>query len=186
MKPPVLNFVEEMKIPVTLEEFYNGVTKTVRVRCKVLTDDGLRTTMKDKDFTINIKKGWKCGYKCVFPKEGDQELNNPAKDVVFVLEEIPHPFFKRDKNNLTFTHNIDLCAALTGSKLEVKTLDDRMLFIGLNEVITPDYKKTITGEGMPLSKSTTEKGNLIISFEIAFPSYLNGEQKELIKKAFNK
>ena len=41
----------------------------------------------------------------------------------------------------------------------------------------------VPGEGMPISKNQTMKGDLVIRFEIIFPEMLNPEKKMLIKEA---
>lgn len=47
----------------------------------------------------------------------------------------------------------------------------------------PGYQKIVPSEGMPISKDPNTKGNLIIQFNIEFPSQLNPEQKRLLKEA---
>ena len=48
----------------------------------------------------------------------------------------------------------------------------------------PNYVKRVIGEGMPLSKTPNQRGDLLIKFETAYPAYLTDEQKALLKKAF--
>ena len=43
-------------------------------------------------------------------------------DIIFVLEEKPHPRFKREGNDLHFTANISLKEALINPTIEVLTL----------------------------------------------------------------
>lgn len=47
----------------------------------------------------------------------------------------------------------------------------------------PGYTKTVLNEGMPISKSPQEKGNLIITFDIEFPQQLSLEQKSMLQQA---
>lgn len=47
----------------------------------------------------------------------------------------------------------------------------------------PGYQKIVPSEGMPISKDPNTKGNLIIQFNLEFPSQLNPEQKRLLKEA---
>lgn len=44
-------------------------------------------------------------------------------DIVFILKEKPHPFFKREKDNLIYSADITLKQALCGVKLSIPTLD---------------------------------------------------------------
>lgn len=48
---------------------------------------------------------------------------------------------------------------------------------------SPAYNKVVTGEGMPLSQDPSQRGNLILTFNIQFPVKLSPERKQLIKQA---
>lgn len=47
----------------------------------------------------------------------------------------------------------------------------------------PGYTKVVPGEGMPVSADPTNKGDLVIEFDIEFPTSLTPDRKDLIKKA---
>ena len=67
---------------------------------------------------------------------------------------------------------------------QVPTLDGRVLSIPINDIVQPGYTKRVVAEGMPVSKSKdTDKGDLVISFDIVFPTKLEVHQKSLIKQA---
>lgn len=105
---------------------------------------------------------------------------------VFVVEEKPHPVFKREGDDLIYTHNITLAQALTGFDISLRTLDGRALSVNcLDEVVTPTTEKVVRQEGMPISKHPGKKGDLRIRFNINFPSKLNKDQKKLIQKALS-
>lgn len=63
-----------------------------------------------------------------------------------------------------------------------KTLDNRTLSIPCNEIIRPGYTKLISGEGMPLPKNPAQKGDLIIKFDVVFPTYLSEDKRRAIKQ----
>lgn len=47
---------------------------------------------------------------------------------------------------------------------------------------SPGHQMTISGEGMPLSKNPSIKGDLIVTFDVVFPRTLTSTQKQgLIK-----
>ena len=56
-------------------------------------------------------------------------------DIIFVIREKQHPVFQRDGNDLVYTHNIKLSEALTGTTVEVKTLDKRSLRIPVSDIV---------------------------------------------------
>lgn len=58
-----------------------------------------------------------------FEKEGDEiDPRVEPADIIFILEEKPHPRFKREGNDLLFTANISLKEALINPSVEVTTL----------------------------------------------------------------
>ena len=137
----------------------------------------------DEILTINVKPGWKKGTKITFPEKGNEQLGRPAADLAFVIDEKSHDRFTRDGNDLVYTQKIPLVDALTGYTVNLKTLDNRPLSVPVTGVVSPGYDKVVAGEGMPLPKDPTKKGNLRIKFDVQFPTRLTAEQKSLIKQA---
>ena len=131
-----------------------------------------------------MKRGWKAGTKVIFPREGDQGLNQLPSDVVFAVEEIPHAVFKRQGAHLHMNCNMTLEQALTGYTVDVQTLDGRHLHIGVNDVVKPGYVKIVPGEGMPESKTPNVSGDLVLTFQVHYPTYFTEQQKKLLKQAF--
>ena len=48
---------------------------------------------------------------------------------------------------------------------------------------SPGHEKRVVGEGMPLVEDPTKRGDLIVKFQLKFPSALDGRQKQLLKQA---
>jgi len=132
--------------------------------------------------TIEIKPGWKKGTKITFPEKGNERPNVIPADIVFIIDEKPHSLFKRDGNDLIMTQKISLLEALTGYNVHLTTLDGRSLTIPINNIIHPDYEEVVRGEGMPMPKDPSKKGNLRIKFNIKFPTRLTSEQKVGLKR----
>ncbi|XP_020340887.1 dnaJ homolog subfamily B member 13 isoform X2 [Oncorhynchus kisutch] len=97
-----------------------------------------------------------------------------------ILTIIVKPGWNED-TRITFPKEGD--QALTGFAVEVKTLDDRILNIPINDIVHPKYSKVVSGEGMPLSQDPSQRGDLIIQFDIHFPQKLSAEKKHLINQA---
>ncbi|KND03506.1 uncharacterized protein SPPG_00989 [Spizellomyces punctatus DAOM BR117] len=176
--PPV-----EHDLELTLEELYLGTVKKMKISRKVLNDDNTTTSSVEKLLTIDVRKGWRSGTRITFPREGDQGPNKIPADIVFIVKEAPHERFIRQANDLIFKADIPLYKALTGSIVEIKTLDGRILKIPVNDIVHPDYTKQVPNEGMPLSKNPDSRGKLLIKFNLKFPTYLNEDQKKLLREA---
>jgi len=178
--PPL---VKELRI--TLEEAYLGCVKKMRVQRQVMNDDGHTSMVREKILTIHVKSGWKEGTRVTFAKEGDQEPNSIPADIVFVIKYKPHNLFVREGNDLVHTADISLAHALTGCEVKLKTLDGRILNVPINDVVCPGYERRVQGEGMPITKKSGGKGDLIIRFNTAFPTSLPDEKKHLVRQGLS-
>ena len=136
----------------------------------------------DEILPIEIKPGWKKGTKLTFPKKGNQEPGIIPADIIFVVEEKPHPVYKRDGNDLLVSKEITLLEALTGKTLDLTTLDGRSLMIPLTDIINPEHEIVVPNEGMPISKEPGKKGNLRLKLNVRYPSKLTAEQKSELKR----
>ncbi|GMN40308.1 hypothetical protein TIFTF001_009533 [Ficus carica] len=171
----------ERTLPCTLEDLYKGTTKKMKISRDVSDSSGRPNTVEEI-LTIEIRPGWKKGTKITFPEKGNEQRGVIPADLVFIIDEKPHGVFKRDGNDLVFTQKISLVEALTGYTVQLTTLDGRNLTIPINSIISPTYEEVVKGEGMPIPKEPTKKGNLRIKFNIKFPSRLTSEQKTSIKR----
>ncbi|KAG7560046.1 HSP40/DnaJ peptide-binding [Arabidopsis thaliana x Arabidopsis arenosa] len=171
----------ENPLPVSLEDLYKGVTKKMRLSRNVYDASG-RRTVKEEILPIDIKPGWKKGTKLTFPKKGNEEPGIIPADIIFVVEEKPHPVYTRDGNDLLVNQEITLLEALTGKTVNLITLDGRTLMIPLTEIIKPDHEIVVPNEGMPISKEPGKKGNLKLKLSVKYPSRLTLEQKSELKR----
>ena len=170
----------EVPLNLTLEELYTGTTKRRKVTRSVANKGRVEETLE-----IPVKAGWKEGTKLTYAGRGDELPGQPAQDLVFVLTQKPHPLFTREGDDLIVTKRISLVEALTeGNKIEVKSLDGRVLRVPLREVIRPGSERVIAGEGMPKAKYPGQKGNLRIKFDVSFPVHqLSGQAAEDLRRA---
>ncbi|KAJ6321319.1 hypothetical protein OIU77_011419 [Salix suchowensis] len=171
----------ESKLLCTLEELYKGTRRKMRISRSVPDDFGEPKTVEEI-LKIDIKPGWKKGTKITFPEKGNQEPGTIPADLIFVVDEKPHPVFKRDGNDLVINQKMSLLEALTGKTIELTALDGRYLTLPVTDIIKPGHEVLIPDEGMPVSKEPNKRGNLIIKFDITFPSRLTAEQKSNLRK----
>ncbi|KAK4394554.1 DnaJsubfamily B member 4 [Sesamum angolense] len=125
-----------------------------------------RSRVLDEILTIDIKPGWKKGTKITFPEKGNEEPGMIPADLIFVVDERPHPVYTRDGNDLVLKQEITLLESLTGKTLELTTLDGRNITVPLTEIIKPGQEVSVPNEGMPISKDPRRKGNLRIQIDV--------------------
>ncbi|KAM4727011.1 dnaJ homolog subfamily B member 13 [Anableps anableps] len=175
----------ERDLHLSLDDLFHGCVKKIKISRRVMNENGLTSSIKDKILTVEVKPGWNDGTRIIFPKEGDQGPNCIPADIVFIVREKPHHLFIRQHSDLIYKVKISLEMALTGFSLDVQTLDGRLLTIPVNDIVNPLYKKVLNGEGMPLPQDPSQRGNLIITFDTEFPEKLCAESKHLIKQALS-
>ncbi|XP_043933387.1 dnaJ homolog subfamily B member 5 isoform X2 [Protopterus annectens] len=175
--PPIIH-----ELKVSLEEIYYGCTKRIKITRRRLNPGGRTFRTEDKILNIVVKRGWKEGTKITFPKEGDETPYNIPADIVFILKDKPHPHFKRDGSNVVYTVKINLKEALCGCTVNIPTIDNRIIPLPCNDVIKPGTVKRVRGEGLPLPKSPTHRGDLIVEFQILFPEKISSNTKEILKQ----
>jgi len=173
--PPV-----EFGYACTLEEICNGTTKKFKV-----TRDLPNGGKDPKTFEIEVKPGYKAGTKISFEREGGYVAGyNQNADLIFVLEEKPHPHFRRDGADLHYKHSIELRDALLGTVINAPTLSGKTVPVTLNGVTQTGKKFRIRGEGMPDRKNNGARGDLYVEVVVKLPAKLTDEQRQLVERAF--
>lgn len=168
-----------VKLPLTLEDLYSGVTKKMKIRRRNRSGSS-----EEKILQISIKPGWKAGTKITFSNEGDAQPDGSSQDVIFVVEEKPHPRFKRVDNDLTMDLKLSLKEALAGFSRIVETLDGKKLKVENKNPLNPGHVIRFPGHGMPISKRPGERGDLVITIKVDFPSKLTDAQRKAIEENF--
>ena len=172
------------ELNLSLEELYRGCIKKLKI--KRTTRSMPTSRPAEKVLEIPVQPGWKAGTKVTFEKEGD-EIGNTGdfQDVVFIVKEKKHPVFARDGSNLIFKATIPLKDALCGFQIEIPSLDGRMIRQRIEGVVTQGSSRVVPNEGMPVSKPASgapNKGDLIVTFDILFPSRLTDLQKDNLRQ----
>lgn len=209
-------------LSLTLEELYTGCEKRIRVkRQRVIS---MRTEQQTKFLNVRIPPGTLEGTEIRFENEGDEVPGCLPSDIVFRIQAQPHAEFERRRNDLVCRKRISLLQALTQCVVQVTTLDKRVLSVACHSIITPNSRKVVKGEGMPIpaplasSKTGSQhsrskalsprsetkqgsafgtnlppvhlapraRGDLVIEFEIAFPTQLDQNQKALLQQALRR
>lgn len=167
-------------LPCSLEDLYCGTTKKLRVTRKLMDASG-KSIPSEKILTIEVKPGWKSGTKIKFAGEGDEMPDGRSQDIEFILQENPHPTFKRDGDNLITDLRLTLLESLTGFNRPLRMLDGKEINISNRQVTKPEQEIRFTGRGMPISKNPAQKGDLIVKVHVDFPTSLTEEQKSALK-----
>ncbi|KAJ5921725.1 hypothetical protein N7454_009199 [Penicillium verhagenii] len=161
----------------------NGEGEIIRDKDRCKRCSGKKTIVERKVLHVHVDKGVRDGHKIEFRGEGDQMPGVLPGDVVFEIEQKPHPRFQRKNDDLFYQAEIDLLTALAGGTIHIEHLDERWMTVNIapGEVIVPDSIKVIKGQGMP-SFRHHDHGNLYIKFDVKFPQKDQLQNLDLLEK----
>eukprot|EP00199_Chlamydomonas_sp_CCMP681_P000879 CAMPEP_0119104064 /NCGR_PEP_ID=MMETSP1180-20130426/2374_1 /TAXON_ID=3052 ORGANISM="Chlamydomonas cf sp, Strain CCMP681" /NCGR_SAMPLE_ID=MMETSP1180 /ASSEMBLY_ACC=CAM_ASM_000741 /LENGTH=447 /DNA_ID=CAMNT_0007088733 /DNA_START=11 /DNA_END=1354 /DNA_ORIENTATION=- len=176
-------------VVVQLRPLGPGMVQQIQSRCTNCSGTGYATPATDvcgkcagkclisekKTFEINIEPGMKQGTKITLRGEaGCSEPGLAPGDVVLVVVQKEHDYFKRIGIDLVFEKKISLKEALCGLVVHMKHLDGRSLRVTHppGKVIKPDSFYCVRDEGMPVHGRPFQKGNIYVHFDVVFPDEL--------------
>ena len=178
--PPI-----DIDLECSLEELYNGCVKTVTYKKKAISYDLRTTENKEVSIDVEIFKGYDKDTVLTYKEMGNEAPGVRNSDLIIHIREKKHKCFKRvNKNDLIYMHKINLIQALNSDPVILKTLDNRIVPISVDEIISPSTIKVVYGEGMPIFQKelsvrdlNIKKGDLYIKFDIKFPEYIDPMKK---------
>jgi len=169
------------KIYCSLEELYVGKTKKMKITKRIQDSNTNSITTVSKLLTIDIKPGWKQGTKIRFNGEGDDLNRRPPDNIVFIIIEKPHDRFTRDGDDLKYNINLSFTESFCGYTRTIEGIDGKKLNISMDTVVLPKNIHALSSNGMP--KKNGSRGDLVLTYNIKYPSKLTDKQKEIIKDA---
>lgn len=167
---------------VDLADIEKGATKKI----KITRFSSSLGAQEEKMLNVTIKPGYKSGTKITYSREGDEVYGKIAADIIFIVFDKPHEYFKREGNDIQYSVKITLKQALCGTTMNIPTISGNETLHSINtsdEIITPNTVLRIEGKGLPFSKDTSKRGDLLVSFEIQFPANLSNSVKQTLSNA---
>ncbi len=138
-----------------------------------------------KSIRLTIPAGVKNGQVIKVKGQGGEGVNNgPKGDLIIRFSVENSTQFKRDKNNLYSTVDVDLYVAILGGEITVDTFEGKVKLKVKPETQT-GTKVKLKGKGFPVYKKEGEFGDLYITYNVVLPTKLTNEEKELFEKLTN-
>ncbi|EFN52402.1 hypothetical protein CHLNCDRAFT_138873 [Chlorella variabilis] len=138
---------------------------------------------ESESLTVSVEPGMPDGHTITFFEEGEPILDGEHGDLHVVLRTLPHPSFERRGDGLMYNATISLLEALVGFERQIEHLDGHKVQIGTQGVTRPGEVRWYQGEGMPQFEKTT-RGDMWVTFSIAFPRAISDEQKQQLRELF--
>ncbi len=157
----------EADLHLTFHEALNGVTKTVQrggASAKVKIPAGVADMAR-----IRVRG-----------KGAPGSSGGPPGDLYVRVHVAEHPLFKRDGSDLRITAPITISEAALGSEVQVPSLDGSVT-LRIPAGTTGGKTFRVRDRGFP-KPGTDQRGDLLVTVEVAVPESLTDEERALLEK----
>lgn len=183
---------------VTLEEAYQGATRTIEVHegsetCRICggtgqiasatchTCRGTGNATPIRRIEVTIPAGIQSGQRVrVAGKGGPGAGGGPNGDLYLVVEVAPHPRFERRGDDLYVDVDVPVADAALGGEVRVPTLKGRALALRIPEGTQGGKVFRLAGQGMP--RTGGGFGDLHARVRLVLPEPLTEEQRALFER----
>ena len=143
-------------------------------------EDNKRTlTVNGKNIRLTIPAGVENGQIIKISGHGADGQNGGPKGDLYITFSINNDAnFKRDKENLYSTIDLELYTAVLGGEITIPTFDGKVkLKVAAGTQNGTQVK--LKGKGFPVYKKEGQFGDLYVTYNIAIPTHLTEKQTEL-------
>ena len=160
------------ELALTLEEAAASTTKVISYR-----EGGGQETV-----SVKVPAGISSGKKLRLSGKGAASPHGgPRGDLYVLIRVLDHPVFKRDGEDLTLTKEIRFTEAVSGTEIEVATIDQKTLRLKIPPGTQNNAKLRMKGYGVP-RMDASGRGDAYVQVSIAVPAKLSKKQKALLKE----
>lgn len=176
MKPAAIN----TNIQVSLEQVFHGATIPISVD-RWIIENGMKV-IENISLMVEVPKGVEDKETILLTAAGNMAAPNVLGDILVTVHVNNTTPFKRNGLDLVYHTKITLKEALCGFKMDVLHLNGKRYSLnnaGGGKLITPNHVKTLPLLGFTNAHGTT--GNLLIVFDVEFPTTLTEAQTEALR-----
>ena len=146
----------------------------------VLTSKKHTLTVNGKNIRLTIPAGVENGQEIRIKGHGEKVSNGGVNgDLYITFKVFNNTQFKRNKNNLHLTVDLDLYKAVLGGDLVITTIDGKKVKLKVKPETQNETKVKLKGKGLPAYKKEGEFGDLYVTYKIKIPTQLSDKEKEL-------
>ena len=159
-----------------------GSSISSKDRCK--TCRGKKVRREREQMSVTIKPGMDHGQKVILRGAADQDPHLETGDIVFYIDQIEHPVFRRRGSDLFVRRNISLLQSLTGAEVTLDHLNGETVTLKseLGDILAPDSVRCVENLGMPVYNAEGKFGKLYVQLNVQYPKGLSQEQIDGLKK----
>jgi molecular chaperone DnaJ len=144
------------------------------------TCSGSGETRSKQRVLVSVPAGAETGTKVRLKGQGAKGAGGgQAGHLVITFEVIPDRFYKREGLDLVATVPINIAQATLGSRITVKTLDEKKVAIRIPPGTSAGKRFRVTGQGID---KDGKKGDLLVEVTITVPETLSDAQEKAMRE----
>lgn len=137
---------------------------------------------EQRQIAITVPAGVDTGSKLRVPGQGERGASAPG-DLIVSFKVPPDRFFKREGLDIIVTIPINIAQAVMGSKVRVRTIDDKKVALKIPAGTHPGTRFRIPGQGI---EKSGHRGDQYVQVKLEAPESLTEEQKAAFAEFANK
>lgn len=158
-----------------------GEGTTLENPCSACGGSGV--TKKRQRIKVTIPAGVSHGQRITIPGQGDAPRGGGETGDLHVIIHIqPHKHFERDNHDLYCAVPISITQAALGAEINVPTLDGKRVKVKVPAGTQNGKILRLRNEGVPVTGSSSRRGDLYIKLQVLVPSRLSGKAKTLLQQ----
>jgi molecular chaperone DnaJ len=133
-----------------------------------------------KRLSIKIPSGMADGQNIRLRGQGQPgSSGGPPGDLIIKVRVTPHGFFRRRGANIHCDIEVNLAQAVLGSKIRVRTLNDKHAVVKIPPGTQPGTTLRLKGLGV---KTDSRVGDQLVTVNVKIPEVLSPEDKQLFER----
>jgi DnaJ-class molecular chaperone len=136
--------------------------------------------VNDEKLAVTIPPGVAEGAKMRLREQGAPSPNGGKRgDLILVIKTSPHPFYRRNGNNLELTLPVSISEAVMGTSVDVPTPNGEVT-LAIPAGSSSGRKLRLKGQG--IKAKSGDPGDLIVQLQIKVPESVDEASRELLEK----
>jgi molecular chaperone DnaJ len=141
--------------------------------------DGTGQVRVQRQIALNVPAGVDTGSKLRLSGQGEKgTAGAPPGDLLVTFRVQPHHFFRRDGLDVHCTVPINMAQATLGSKIRVRTVDEKKVALRIPPGTQSGTRFRIAGQGV---EKAGRRGDQYVQVKVEVPEQLSPEQERIIR-----
>jgi molecular chaperone DnaJ len=148
------------------------------VRCSAC--GGAGQVRDHRQILLSVPAGADTGSKLRLSGQGEKGSGGaPPGDLIITFKVLPHRFFRRDGLDIHCTVPVNMAQAALGSKIRVRTVDDKRVALRIPAGTQSGTRFRIPGQGI---EKAGRRGDQFVQVKVEVPETLTPDQQRLMQE----